>query len=104
MEWVYLVIASLGEIGFVVFMKLSNGFKNRMYMLLSIMSVSLGFYFLSKAMEVLPLGTAYTIWTGIGAIGSVLFGIFLFNEKNSSAKMLFISMILLGVIGLRLAA
>lgn len=104
MEWVYLIIASLGEIGFVVFMKLSDGFKRHHYTALSVLSVSAGFYFLSKSMEVLPLGTAYTIWTGIGAIGSVVLGIVLFHEKKSFGKIFFVMMILAGVIGIRLSA
>lgn len=104
MEWVYLLIASLGEIGFVVFMKLSDGFKRHHYTILSALSVSAGFYFLALAMEVLPLGTAYTIWTGIGAIGSVLIGIIFFEESKSWLKFLFLVMILAGVVGIRLSA
>lgn len=104
MEWFYLFIASFGEIGFVIFMKLSDGFKRHRYTALSVLSVSTGFYFLAKAMEVLPLGTAYTIWTGIGAIGSVLLGILFFKEDKGWKKMFFLCMILAGIVGIRLSA
>lgn len=103
MEWTYLFIAAFGEIGFVVFMKLSDGFKRHQYTILSALSVSAGFYFLSKAMEVLPLGISYTIWTGIGAIGSVTLGIIFFNEEKSGKKFFFLAMILAGIIGIRLS-
>lgn len=104
MEWFYLFIAAFGEIGFVVFMKMSDGFKRHHYTVLSALSVSAGFYFLAKSMEVLPLGTAYTIWTGIGAIGSVLIGIIFFKEDKSFKKIFFLLMILVGVVGIRLSA
>lgn len=104
MAWFYLFIAAFGEIGFVVFMKLSDGFKRHQYTILSALSVSAGFYFLAKAMEALPLGTSYTIWTGLGAIGSVLLGIYLFDEDKSAKKFFFLFMILAGIVGIRLSA
>lgn len=103
MEWLYLFIAAFGEIGFVIFLKMSDGFKRHQYTILAALSVSAGFYFLAIAMEVLPLGTAYTIWTGIGAIGSVLLGIIFFNEDRSFKKFFFLFMILAGIVGIRLS-
>ncbi|PLT27972.1 DMT family transporter [Peribacillus deserti] len=104
MNWVYLFIAGLGEIGFVVFMKLSNGFKSSFYSLLTLISALLSFYFLSIALLTIPLGTGYAVWTGIGAAGSVVIGMLFFKESKSLRRILFLCLIIIGVIGLRFVA
>lgn len=101
MAWVYLIIAGFGEIGFVVFMKLSNGFSRLPYSLLTGLSAFLSFYFLAKSLLELPVGTAYAIWTGIGACGSVLLGMIFFGESKDWKRLMFIVMIIGSVIGLK---
>lgn len=102
MSWVILIIAGLFEVVFVVTMKLSEGFRNKKYTALTVLSGALSFLLLSIAMKELPVGTGYAVWTGIGAAGSVLIGMFFFREKRSALKFLFLSFIIAGVVGLKL--
>lgn len=104
MMWLVLILASFCELGFTVFMKLSNGFKNLKYTILTVVTVSLSIFLLSIAIKTLPLGIAYAVWTGLGTIFNVTFGIFVFKESREWKKMLFMSLILIGVVGLRLSA
>ncbi|MCD7972413.1 MAG: multidrug efflux SMR transporter [Candidatus Azobacteroides sp.] len=104
MSWLFLIIAGLCEMGFVITMKLSNGFKVLSYSILTIIIMTASFFLLSLALKTIPLGTAYAIWTGIGALGSVIAGMILFKEKKSTAKTIFIGMIIAGIIGLKLSA
>ncbi|KHD84245.1 DMT family transporter [Heyndrickxia ginsengihumi] len=102
MAWLYLITAGAGEIAFVLFMKVSNGFKRHTYTALSIISSLISLFCLSKALQTIPLSTAYSIWTGIGAAGSVLIGIIFFREGRSLRKLLFIILIIIGVVGLKI--
>lgn len=102
MEWIILIIAGLFEVGFVVCMKLSNGFTNKKFSILTIITASLSFFLLSLALKDISVGTGYAVWTGIGAAGSVLIGMYLFNEKKSRLKLFFLSCIICGVVGLKL--
>ena len=104
MMWAILVLASCCELGFTVFMKLSDGFKNKKYTVLTVLTVSLSIYLLSLATKTLPLGIAYAVWTGLGTIFTVTFGIVFFKESRHWKKLLFMALVLLGVIGLRLSA
>lgn len=104
MMWIVLIMASCCELGFTVFMKLSDGFKNKKYTVLTVVTVSLSIYLLSLAVKTLPLGIAYAVWTGLGTMFNVLFGIFVFHESRDRKKLLFMGMILMGVVGLRLSA
>lgn len=102
MEWMILILAGLFEVAFVVCMKLSNGFTNKKFSILTIMTASLSFFLLSLALKDIAVGTGYAVWTGIGAAGSVLIGMYLFNEKKSRLKLFFLSCIICGVVGLKL--
>lgn len=102
MMWIVLVLASFCELGFTVFMKLSDGFKNIKYTILTVVTVSMSIFLLSIATKTLPLGVSYAVWTGLGTIFTVTFGIFFFNESSSRKKLFFMGIVLLGVIGLRL--
>lgn len=104
MMWIVLIMASCCELGFTVFMKLSDGFKNKKYTVLTIVTVSLSIYLLSLSVKTLPLGVAYAVWTGLGTMFNVLFGIFVFHESRDRKKLIFMGMILMGVVGLRLSA
>lgn len=102
MSWIILILAGFFEVAFVVTMKLSNGFRDKKYTILSVLTGALSFFLLSVAMKELPVGTGYAVWTGIGAAGSVLVGMFFFKEKRSALKFLFLSFIIAGVAGLKL--
>lgn len=101
MAWIYLLIAGLGEVGFVIFMKLSNNFKKLNYSILCIVSGWISFYLLSKALKIIPVGTGYTIWTGIGAAGSVIIGMMFFKESRDWKRLFFITLVIASVIGLK---
>lgn len=102
MEWFLLIIAGVFEVAFVINMKLSEGFKNVKYTILTVISASLSFFLLSLALKDIAVGTGYAVWTGIGAAGSVLLGMYLFHEKKSRKKLFFLSCIIMGVVGLKL--
>ena len=104
MMWIILILASFCELGFTVFMKLSDGFKNKKYTILTVLTVSLSIYLLSLATKTLPLGIAYAVWTGLGTVFTVTFGIVFFKESRDWKKLLFMALVLLGVVGLRLSA
>lgn len=104
MEWLILILAGLSEVSFVITMKLSDGFKRYRYTVLTILSAMLSLSLLSFALKEIPVGTGYAVWTGIGAAGSVLVGMMLFNEKKSFFKILFLSFIIIGVAGLKVVS
>ena len=103
MMWFVLCFAAIFELGTVTFMKLSQGMKIKKYVVLTFASTFTGIYLLSLATKTLPLGIAYAVWTGLGTILTVSFGILVFKESHDWKKMLFLAMVFIGVIGLRLA-
>ncbi|WP_414583173.1 DMT family transporter [Scytonema sp. PCC 10023] len=104
MAWIYLLIAGLFEVGWAISIKYSQGFTRLGPSVATIALMILSFGFLSRALRTLPLGTAYTIWTGIGAIGTVFLGIILFQEPIEVRRLTCIGLIVIGVIGLRLVS
>ena len=104
MMWLVLIIAAFFELAFTVFMKLSAGFKHKKYTLLTIICTTCSIYLLSVATKTLPLGPAYAVWTGLGTVFTVLFGIVVFHESRDKKKIFFMALVLIGVIGLRLAS
>ena len=102
MMWIVLVCASFCELGFTVCMKLSDGFKNKKFTVLTVLITALGIFLLSTATKTLPLGIAYAVWTGLGTVFTVLFGIFVFKESRDRKKIFFMCLVVAGVIGLRL--
>lgn len=104
MAWIMLVIAGLFEIGWATSLKLSDGFTRIGPTIATIILMAISFVMLAYAMRVLPLGTAYGVWTGIGAVGSVLVGILFMGESRDAIRLLCIGLILAGIIGLRLTA
>ena len=101
MAWVYLIIASFGEIFGVMSINMYNQKKSIGWLLAVIFTFGFGFYFLALAMKEIPLGTAYAIWTGLGAAGAVIMGILFFKESAGWKRMLFLSFIIAGAIGLK---
>ncbi len=101
MSWVYLVIAGLFEVGFTTSLKLSDNFSNKGWAAAFFISITLSFYFLNKAIQVIPIGTAYAVWTGIGAVGTVIAGIILFREPSDFWRMFFIFLLIGSILGLK---
>lgn len=102
MAWIYIFIASIFEISWAVGLKYSNGFSNLYPSIFTIITMILSYVFLSLGAKSLPIGTAYAVWTGIGAVGAVLYGILFFNESKDFLRIFFIFLIVVGIIGLRL--
>jgi quaternary ammonium compound-resistance protein SugE len=101
MAWIYLFIAGLFEIGWAVGLKYTEGFTKIWPSVITIATMILSFYFLSTAVKTIPIGTAYAIWTGIGAVGTAILGIILFGESKEFVRMLFILLIVVGIVGLK---
>lgn len=104
MAWVYLIIAGVFEVIWAMGLKYSHGFTKLYPSLITLGGMVISFYFLSLATKSLPIGTAYAIWTGIGALGAVLLGIFLFNEPVNILRIVFLFLILVGILGLKLTS
>jgi quaternary ammonium compound-resistance protein SugE len=104
MPWIYLGIAGVLEIVWAFSMKKSEGFTRPVESAITIGAMVISFWLLSLAMKSLPLGTAYAIWTGIGALGAFILGIMLLGEAATPMRILSAAAILAGIIGLRLAA
>jgi quaternary ammonium compound-resistance protein SugE len=103
MAWIYLTIAGLFEIGWAIGLKYTDGFSRLTPSLWTAAAMVTSLIFLSLALKTLPVGTAYAVWTGIGAIGTALLGIYLFGEPATVLRLLCIAMILSGIVGLKLA-
>lgn len=102
MEWLFLILAGLLEIGWAVGLKYTNGFTVFLPSVITVSLMILSFIFLSIAVREIPLGTAYAIWTGIGTLGTVIFGIIMFDEPTDAIRLFFIAIILIGIIGLKI--
>lgn len=102
MAWVYLIIAALFECGWAIGLKYTDGFTRLWPSLFTIVAMIVSFELLSLAMKTIPVGTAYAIWTGIGAVGVAILGMVLFGESKDIARILCIVLIVAGVIGLKL--
>ena len=102
MAWIYLVIASFGEIFGVMGINMYLRKKAFRWLLFIIVTFAGGFFFLSLAMQEIALGTAYAVWTGLGAAGAVLMGILFFKESAGWKRILFLCCIIVGAVGLRL--
>ena len=104
MAWLELLIAGGLEVFWSTFLKLSEGFTHPLYTVLTLVGLAASFFFLAQATKVLPLGTAYAVWTGIGAVGAVIVGIVVFKEPVPAVRMLFVVLLLTGIIGLKATA
>lgn len=104
MAWIFLLIAGVFEVVWAISLKYTEGFTKLWPTVVTIIGMVISFYFLSAAIKTLPIGTAYAIWTGIGALGAVIMGIILFNEPRSAARLIFVGCILVGIIGLKVTS
>ena len=101
MPWLILILAGMFEVGFTTCLKLSNNFKHLGWGAGVLVCAILSFVFLNEASKTIPLGTAYAVWTGIGAAGTVLVGIFFFQEPASAIRLGLIAVLVGCVIGLK---
>ena len=104
MAWALLIVAGVLEVIWAYFMKVSDGFSKLVPSVLTIIFMIASFALLSYAMKTLPLGTAYTVWTGIGAIGSFAVGIFFLGEPASAMRMLAAVLIISGLVLMKLSS
>ncbi|MDO9414461.1 MAG: multidrug efflux SMR transporter [Pseudolabrys sp.] len=102
--WVYLIISGVIDVAWALCMKKADGFSNPSWSVLSLGLLAAFVYLLTKALQVLPVGTAYAVWTGIGAAGTVMAGIVLFSEPATPMRMIFIAIVVAGIIGLQTTA
>ena len=102
--WTALIVAGIFEVGFTTLLKLTDGFTKYFYIALFMISAILSFYFLTQAMKTIPLGTAYAVWTGIGAFGTVLVGIFFYKDPASLWRIFFLTILIGSIIGLKIVS
>ncbi len=101
MSWFYLFIAGLFEIVWAIGLKYTQGFTRPLPTAVTVAGMIVSFYFLSLATKILPIGTAYAVWTGIGAVGAIILGVILFKEPIDLGRVIFMLFIVVGIIGLR---
>lgn len=102
MNWLILIVAGLLEIGWAIGLKYSEGFTKLWPSVWTSIAMILSMFLLAIAMRSLPVGTAYAVWVGIGAVGTVILGIVLFNESADFWRMASVGLIVVGIIGLKL--
>lgn len=104
MSWVYLIVAGLFEVGFTTCLKLSDSFSKPWPSLGFLLCAALSFWLLTKATQTIPLGTAYAVWTGIGAFGTAVIGIWAFGEPATAMRLAFLVLLIGSIIGLKLVS
>ena len=104
MAWVWLLVAGLFEVVWVILLKLTDGFSRLWPSVATVSAMGVSFYCMSVALKDLPMGTVYAVWTGIGAVGGVTWGIMMLGEPATAARILCVTLILAGVVGLKLGS
>ncbi|VEF10067.1 MULTISPECIES: quaternary ammonium compound efflux SMR transporter SugE [Pseudomonas] len=104
MSWIILFCAGLFEVGWAVGLKYTDGFTRPLPTVLTVAAMAISLGLLGLAMKELPLGTAYAIWTGVGAVGTVIAGIILFGESMALIRLASVALIITGLIGLKVSA
>lgn len=104
MAWVYLIVAGLFECGWAIGIKYTDGFTKVWPSVLTVSAMAISIWLLSMAMKTIPIGTAYAIWTGIGAVGVTILSMFLFNESKEMLRIFCLLLIVSGIIGLKLVS
>jgi quaternary ammonium compound-resistance protein SugE len=104
MPWVYLFLAGLFEFGWAIGLKYTDGFTRLMPSVWTVAAMAISLFLLALALKSLPVGTAYAVWTGIGAVGTAALGIYLFGEPATVARLTSIGLIVAGIVGLKLVA
>lgn len=101
LEWTFLIVAGLFETAWAIGLKYTMGFTQLWPSIFTVFAMGASFILLSKSVEILPIGTAYAVWTGIGAVGTAILGIFLFGESAEFGRILCLLLIIGGIVGLR---
>ncbi|KIY39227.1 molecular chaperone [Pseudomonas sp. 10-1B] len=104
MSWIILCFAGLFEVGWAVGLKYTDGFSKPLPTVLTVAAMAISLGLLGLAMKELPLGTAYAIWTGVGAVGTVIAGIILFGESMALVRLVSVALIITGLVGLKVSA
>ena len=104
MAWFWLILGGLFEVGFTTSLRYVDGFRNGPWTLAFLVSVTISMGLLELASRTIPMGTAYAVWGGIGAVGTVLVGVWLYNEPSSLVRVLLIFAIVAAIAGLKLTA
>jgi len=104
MNWVILLVAGLFEVGWAIGLKYTEGFTRLWPTVGTVLSMIVSLCLLGIAMKGLPVGTAYSVWVGVGSIGTVILGIVLFGEPASAGRLISAGLIIAGIVGLKLAA
>jgi quaternary ammonium compound-resistance protein SugE len=104
MAWTYLVVAGLFECCWAIGLKYTDGFTKLIPSLLTVSAMAISFLLLSVAMETIPVGTAYAVWTGIGAVGVAIMGMVLFGESRDILRIICLLLIVAGIVGLKLVS
>ncbi len=102
--WTYLILAGIFEVGFASTLKLTEGFSKLVPTVIFLVFASLSFYFLTKAAQTLPIGTAYAVWTGIGAVGTIIVGIVFYSEPMGALRLFFLFTLVASLVGLKLVS
>lgn len=102
MAWILLVVAGLLEAGWAVGLKFTDGFRKPLPSVLTIAGIVISLLMLAQAARTLPIGTAYPVWVGIGAAGAAVLGMLLLNEPVSPARLFFLGLLIMAIIGLKL--
>ena len=101
MHWIILFIAGLFEVGWAIGLKYTQGFTKLWPTVFTILSIIISMGLLGYTLKFLPVGTAYAVWTGIGAVGTAILGIILFGESKEFMRVFFIFLIIVGIVGLK---
>ena len=104
MAWIYLLLAGITEVVWAVSLKYNKGFTQLWPTVITLGVSLLSLWLLSLAARTLPISTAYAVWTGIGAVGTAIFGVILFNEPRDAPRIICIALIVIGIVGLKVAS
>ena len=102
MKWIVLILAGLFETGWTIGLKYTEGFTRLRPTLWTILAMGISLWLLGIAMKSLPVGTAYSVWVGVGAVGTVILGMILFGEPANTGRLISVALIIAGIIGLKL--
>ena len=104
MAWLFIFVAGLLEIAWAIGLKYSDGFTKPLATVLTIILMILSFVVLAQGIRTIPVGTGYAVWTGIGAAGTAILGVILFNEPLTAARVACLAMVIAGIVGLKLVS
>ena len=104
MAWIYLILGGCFEVGFTTCLKLSDNFSNVKWSIGFFICISMSFILLNKAVQEIPIGTGYAVWTGIGAVGTVITGLLFYKEPAEFWRLFFIFTLIASIIGLKIVS